>query len=97
MLKKGTQFSVSFEGIHRDAYQWPEPDKFEPARFDMSGTKDGGKWIQTTDGSPRSPFAHTPFMGGKRVCLGKTFAEVNIRITFPLLMYFLDFEFIDKK
>lgn len=34
-------------------------------------------------------------MGGKRVCLGKTFAEVTIRFTIPLIFYYLDFEFIN--
>lgn len=32
-------------------------------------------------------------MGGKRVCLGKTFAEVTTRFTVPLLFHFFDFEF----
>jgi hypothetical protein len=34
-------------------------------------------------------------MGGKRVCLGKTFAEVTVRFTVPMILYFLDFEFVD--
>ena len=32
-------------------------------------------------------------MGGKRVCLGKTFAEVTTKFTVPLLFHFFDFEF----
>ena len=92
-LKQGTQFSISFEGIHYDPHQWPEPTRFVPDRFN-SKLKDN-KWLLTSDGQPRNPLAFTPFMGGKRVCLGKTFAEVNIRFTLPLLLYFLDFEFAD--
>lgn len=41
--------------------------------------------------------AFTPFMGGKRVCLGKTFAEVTVRFTVPMMLYFLDFEFVDAE
>jgi len=35
-------------------------------------------------------------MGGKRVCLGKTFAETNIRFTIPLLYHHFEFSFVDK-
>jgi cytochrome P450 len=39
----------------------------------------------------------TPFMGGKRVCLGKTFAETNIRFTIPLLFHHFDFSFVSEE
>ncbi len=52
-------------------------------------------WQLTPDGKPRNPQAFTPFMGGKRICLGKTFAEVTIRFTVPLLFHAFDFEFVD--
>lgn len=61
-----------------------------PERFDSNG----GVWTLTADGKPRNPLAFTPFMGGKRVCLGKTFTEVTTRFTIPLLYYFFDFEFV---
>ena len=51
----------------------------------------------TTDGKMRNPMSFTPFMGGKRVCLGKTFAEVTIRFTLPLLFYYFDFEFVNPR
>ena len=35
-------------------------------------------------------------MGGKRVCLGKTFAETNIRFTIPLLFHHFDFKFVSE-
>jgi cytochrome P450 len=34
-------------------------------------------------------------MGGKRVCLGKTFAELNARFTIPMLLHHFDFEFVE--
>ena len=64
-----------------------------PDRFDTKA-KDN-KWILAADGKPRNPLAFTPFMGGKRVCLGKTFAEVTVRFTVPLLYHYLDFEFVN--
>ena len=54
-------------------------------------------WQLTPDGKPRNPQAFTPFMGGKRICLGKTFAEVTIRFTVPLLFHAFDFEFVNPE
>jgi len=31
-------------------------------------------------------------MGGKRICLGKTFADVNMKLTVPLLLHSFKFE-----
>lgn len=36
-------------------------------------------------------------MGGKRVCLGKTFAEVTVRFTVPMLFHHLDFAFVNHE
>jgi cytochrome P450 len=38
-----------------------------------------------------------PFLGGKRICLGKTFAEVISKISGPNLIWHFNFEFVDKK
>lgn len=81
------------DALHHDAQQWPEPDRFEPKRFD---TKDpDNKWSKTSDGKPRSPYSFSPFFGGKRICLGKTFAETNIRFTVPLIYHYLNLELED--
>jgi len=55
------------------------------------------KWALTPSGQPRNPLSFTPFFGGKRICLGKTFAEVVTKFTVPLLMHHLDFEFVDRE
>ena len=44
----------------------------------------------------RHPLAFTPFMGGKRICLGKTFAEITTRLTVPILMHSFNFEYADQ-
>lgn len=93
MFKKGTRFQIAFDAIMHDPVQWREPDRYMPERFDTRN-KDN-IWSLTSEGKPRNPLAFTPFMGGKRVCLGKTFAEVNFRFTIPLLFHYLDFEFAD--
>jgi cytochrome P450 len=60
-----------------------------PERFDTSNPDN--KWLLTSDGKPRNPLAFTPFYGGKRICLGKSFAELAIRFTIPLLYFHCDF------
>ena len=66
-----------------------------PERFDTKSQNN--EWLLKHDGKPRNPLAFTPFMGGKRVCIGKTFAEVTIRFTVPIMLHHLDFEFVDAK
>lgn len=84
---------MNFDYIHHDPVQWPEPQRYVPERFDSKDIK----WSQTSEGKPRNPLAFTPFYGGKRVCLGKTFAEVTVRFTMPLIYYHLDFEFVNPE
>lgn len=91
-MRKGDRFQISFESVHHDPAQWKEPSKFVPERFDKES-----EWSHTPEGKPRHPLAFTPFMGGKRICLGKTFAEVTIRFTVPLLYHFFDFQFVDHE
>jgi len=39
-----------------------------------------------------------PFLAGKRVCAGKTFAENSMKVVFPIIMKaFSKFEFVDKE
>lgn len=36
-------------------------------------------------------------MGGQRVCLGKTFAEVALKLTIPLYYHFFDIELVKEE
>ena len=71
-----------------DPIEWPEPRKFIPERFDPTS-----KWFKRADGTNRNPQSFCPFLGGKRVCLGKTFAEVTVRFTLPLYFHYFEYEF----
>lgn len=51
----------------------------------------------TPDGSKRLPFAFSPFLGGKRICLGKTFAEIVAKFVVPALLGRLQFSYVDKE
>ena len=46
-------------------------------------------------GKKRNPYSFTPFFGGKRVCIGKTFAETVARFVVPSLFVKYDFELKD--
>ena len=38
-----------------------------------------------------------PFLGGKRVCIGKTFTENSFKVVLPLILKaFKDIEFVDS-
>ncbi len=37
------------------------------------------------------------FLGGKRICLGKTFAEIMSKVVAPSFINFFDFEFVNKE
>jgi len=95
LIKAGQRIGINFESIHHDSVQWPEPHLYVPERFNLRD-KDN-KWTQTSEGKPRNPLSFTPFMGGKRVCLGKTFAETNIRFTIPLLYHHFEFSFVSDE
>ena len=62
-LPKGGTFVLSPYLVHHDARWWPEPEKFQPERF--QNEKDVPK------------FAYFPFGGGARVCIGQSFAMME--------------------
>lgn len=89
-FKKDSLFFISIHSLHHDPKQWRSPEQFIPARFDSTS-----EWYKTPSGGVRNPLTFSPFLGGKRVCLGKTFAEVLIRFTIPLLYHHFDFKLLN--
>lgn len=94
-LKKEMPFGINTRTIHHDPYQWIQPDIYNPERFNFKDPNN--KWTKTADDKPRNPLAFTPFLGGKRVCLGKTFAEVTIKFTVPILFHHVDLTFAEPE
>jgi cytochrome P450 len=66
LLPAGTMLTVFPLAVQRDARWWPDPDRFDPARF-APGNSDGS----------RHPFAWSPFGGGAHACLGQHFAMMQ--------------------
>jgi len=49
----------------------------------------------TPSGKKRNPFSFGPFLGGKRICIGKTFAEYMAKCIVSVIISQLNFEFVD--
>jgi cytochrome P450 len=88
-IKKDDVFRVFIEAVHHDPEQWQQPEKYLPERFDSQSPL-----YKKPNGEPRHSLAFTPFLGGKRGCIGKTIAEVIVRYTIPILYYHFDFELV---
>jgi cytochrome P450 len=59
--------------IHRHPEFWPDPAGFDPCRF-LPG---GGAAGESPGGGPRHRYAYLPFGGGRRACVGASFAELE--------------------
>jgi cytochrome P450 len=62
-MPAGSLIVMSAYVIHRQAEWWPDPERFDPARF--------------VDAAPRHPFAYFPFSAGPRQCIGKGLVAIE--------------------
>lgn len=79
VIEKGTWIKVPVFGIHRDPEIYPNPDTFDPDRFEKSEMK------------KRHAMAWIPFGDGPRSCIGMRFALMQIQIALVLLLTNLEF------
>jgi len=91
-LETGDAFFINMEAIHHDPIEWKSPKEFIPERFDPNS-----EWALKPDGTKRNPLAFNAFLGGQRICLGKTFAELTLKYTIPMYTYFFEFEWVNKE
>ncbi|XP_048198458.1 leukotriene-B4 omega-hydroxylase 3-like isoform X2 [Perognathus longimembris pacificus] len=77
VIPKGVVCLISIFGIHHNPSVWPDPEVFDPFRFDLEQGKD------------RSPLAFIPFSAGPRNCIGQTFAlsEMKVALALTLLRF----------
>mmetsp|Transcript_30460 Transcript_30460/g.29843 ORF Transcript_30460/g.29843 Transcript_30460/m.29843 type:complete len:142 (-) Transcript_30460:20-445(-) len=92
-LKAGDIFAIDIARAQRNKDQWISPEQFIPERFDPKSP-----YYLTPAGQKRHPMSFGPFLGGKRVCLGKTFAEYIERYVVASFIHrFPHLEFEDKQ
>ena len=91
-FSKSHNVILNIQQLMHDPQEWREHDKYIPERFDHHS-----QYYLRPDGSKRNPLSFTPFFGGRRVCLGKTFAEIVAKYVVVGLLSRLHFEFEDPK
>lgn len=64
-IRPGDRVQIVIGHLHRNPRHWPDPGRFDPTRFLPEGRKG------------RHPFAHIPFGGGPRICVGLALARLE--------------------
>jgi cytochrome P450 len=83
-VSRGQVVLLSVAGIHRRHETFPEPDRFDPARFLPEKEKS------------LPPLAYMPFGAGPRVCIGNHFALMEAHLILATLASRLRFELVDN-
>ncbi|OWK11750.1 hypothetical protein Celaphus_00003044 [Cervus elaphus hippelaphus] len=74
VIPKGVICLISIFGTHHNPTVWPDPEVFDPFRFDPENIKG------------RSPVAFVPFSAGPRNCIGQTFAMTEMKVVLALTL-----------
>ncbi|XP_049733196.1 cytochrome P450 4F3-like isoform X4 [Elephas maximus indicus] len=74
VIPKGNICVISIFGIHHNPSVWPEPEVYNPFRFDPENPQ------------KRSPLAFIPFSAGPRNCIGQTFAMTEMKVVLALTL-----------
>lgn len=93
-IRKGDLLSISMFHLCNNASEWIEPRKFIPERFNSES-----KYYLTPKGTKRNPYSFSPFLGGMRICIGKTFVEAVSKFVIPTMLTEFKWEFpegVDK-
>jgi cytochrome P450 len=84
LVKKNAIVAVNIMGIHRRADLWPDPSRFDPARF----LDDRDKQL------PRC--AYLPFGAGARICIGNHFALMEGHLLLATIARRVRFELVSS-
>ncbi|XP_037674199.1 cytochrome P450 4F3-like isoform X2 [Choloepus didactylus] len=74
VIPKGVICLVDIFGTHHNPSIWPNPEVYDPFRFDPENTQNG------------SPLAFIPFSAGSRNCIGQTFAMTEMKVALALTL-----------
>lgn len=79
-VPKGTFIGISPYVMHRNPRYFPDPMRFDPARFDRAA------------GHERPKLAYLPFGGGARTCIGNAFALMELQVLLPMIVRAFDLD-----
>ncbi len=79
-IPAGTTLTLSQWATHRHPQFWQNPEVFDPERFSPERSQD------------RPRFAFFPFGGGPRLCIGSSFALLELQLVLPMLARRFQFE-----
>jgi cytochrome P450 len=88
-VPEGGSVVVSPWLLHRHRHWWPEPDAFDPDRFDTEAPAPGEDGLSSREALPR---AYLPFGMGPRVCIGAAFAQQEATLILATLAAHFRFE-----
>nr|XP_021524544.1 phylloquinone omega-hydroxylase CYP4F11 isoform X2 [Aotus nancymaae] len=74
VIPKGMICLISVFGTHHNPAVWPDPEVYDPFRFDPENVKE------------RSPLAFIPFSAGPRNCIGQAFAMAEMKVVLALTL-----------
>ncbi|XP_043833501.1 cytochrome P450 4F3-like [Dromiciops gliroides] len=74
IIPKGNICLVSIVGTHYNPAVWPNPEVYDPYRFDINNSK------------KISPLAFIPFSAGPRNCIGQNFAMSEMKVALALTL-----------
>lgn len=84
-IPAGTTVVPYIYGVHHNAGVWKDPDTFDPERFNPESAE------------KMHPFAHIPFGGGPRVCIGQNMAKMQILLVMSAIIRNYDFALSDRQ
>uniref|UniRef100_A0A2H8TQ99 Cytochrome P450 6a2 n=1 Tax=Melanaphis sacchari TaxID=742174 RepID=A0A2H8TQ99_9HEMI len=74
VIEKGTKVMIPIHSIHHDPKYYPDPYTFDPERFSPE------------EKSKRPSATYLPFGDGPRFCIGKRFAELEMKMVLSQLL-----------
>jgi cytochrome P450 len=84
-IPAGARVLFSIFLTHRHPQYWPEPNRFDPERFNPA-----------THPSP-APFTYLPFGGGPRFCIGAQMAQIESKVVLARLLQKFNFQLLSGR
>ncbi|XP_059488623.1 cytochrome P450 6k1-like [Neocloeon triangulifer] len=79
-IEEGTAVAIPVYALHHDPQYWPDPERFDPERFNEKNTK---KIV---------PYTYLPFGEGPRMCLGNRFGRLQVKAAIATVIKFYELE-----